>query len=103
MRLLKSFLVLIVLFSTVSSFALAGNEAVENWNTKSENKFVYKGNKKMIGATVEVFYADGALVTKQILKKKKMIIDFCEVRSGEYTIRISKDDRKKEYHFTKKL
>lgn len=57
----------------------------------------------MLGATVEVFYADGTLVTKQILKKKRMIIDFCEVRSGEYTILISKGSRKKEYHFTKTL
>lgn len=101
MRLLKSFLVLALLSS--SAFSLSAKEAVDSWNTKSANKFVFKGNKKMLGATVEVFYADGTLVTRQILKKKRMIIDFCEVRSGEYTIRISKDSKRKEYQFTKKL
>lgn len=101
MRLLKPLLVLTLLLS--SAFAVSAREAVDSWNTKSANKFIYKGNKRMIGATVEVFYADGTLVTKQVLKKKRMIIDFCEVRSGEYTIRISKDSKKKEYRFTKKL
>lgn len=101
MRLLTSFLVLTLLFG--SALNASAREAVDSWNAKAGNKFVYKGNKRMIGATVEVFYADGTLVTKQVLKKKRMIIDFCEVRSGDYTIRISKDSRKREYHFTKTL
>jgi hypothetical protein len=103
MRSLKSLLILTLLFGTVSSFAMPAGEYINSWNVKPTTRFVFKENKKMLGATVEVFYTDGTLVTRQILKKKKMIIDFCQVRSGEYTIRISKDSNKKEYRFTKKL
>ncbi len=103
MRLLKTVLILCISCFSAFSFASSPTEAISMVDAKSENIFVFKGNRKLIGATVEVFYADGTLLTKQILRKRRMIIDFCEVRSGDYTILISKGDKKKEYQYTKRL
>lgn len=56
-----------------------------------------------MGASVEVFSSEGILVTKQTLEKRKMIIDFCDVKKGDYLIRIAKGNKKKEYSFSKKI
>jgi len=46
-----------------------------------------------MGAQVEVLSADGHRVTAQRLKKRKMVIDFCDVKSRLYTIVVSKNDQ----------
>ena len=101
MRLVK--ILLLVFLVTSSAIASSKKEAVNVTDFKSTNVFSYKGNTKMIGATVEVFTAEGVLVTKQTLRKRRLHIDFGEVKSGEYTIRISKGEKLKEYQFIKKL
>jgi hypothetical protein len=103
MRLANS-LVLVFLLSCPSlASALPYQEAVSVVDAKSANVFVYKGSRKMIGAIVEVYTTEGVLMTKQILKKRRMHIDFGKVKSGEYTIRISKGEKLREYQFVKKL
>jgi len=49
---------------------------------------------------VEILYS-GDVVTTQTLFKRKMIIDFCEMKRGAYTIRISKGARTQEYQYHK--
>jgi hypothetical protein len=64
--------------------------------------FVLRTNKQLVGARVEVFYTNGSLVTAQRLEKKKMIIDFTDARLGIYTIRITKGNKTKDFHYIKK-
>lgn len=69
---------------------------------KYKNVFVFKGDKKFEGAKVEVLYANGEVVTTQTMQKRKLIIDFCDVKEGVYTIRVSKGNRMQEFHYNKK-
>lgn len=103
MRLVRFSVLVFLLGCSAFAFALPLKEAVNVTEVKSANVFAYKGSRKMIGATVEVFTSEGVLVTKQVLRKRRMHIDFGQVKSGEYTIRISKGEKRKEYQFIKKL
>ena len=70
-------------------------------NDKEKDVFVVKTEKKFIGAKVQVFNASGELLATQTLKKRKVVIDFGDVKTGSYTIRLSKDKKTKEFHFEK--
>lgn len=73
-----------------------------SWKPKKEKTlFVVKANKKLIGATVEIFEASGQRIAVQQLDKKKLIIDFANTGGGEYLIRVSKGDKKQEFQFVK--
>jgi hypothetical protein len=100
-------LALSLLLATVMSLSAAvipsrHEEVVDVVNTKYKNLFVFKAERKLIGAKVEVFSMNGDLVTAQRLHRRKMIIDFCDVKFGEYTIRITKGNEKQEFHYVKK-
>ncbi|MFN3839091.1 MAG: hypothetical protein ACK4RF_00155 [Cyclobacteriaceae bacterium] len=78
------------------------DEVVDIVNTKYKNLFVFRAERKLIGAKVEVYSMNGDLVTAQRLHRRKMIIDFCDVKFGEYTIRITKGEEKQEFYYVKK-
>lgn len=69
---------------------------------KHKHLFVFKVDKKYKGATVEVYYSNGDLVTTQKLEKRKMVINFCDTKFGEYTIRVVKGEKKQEFYYVKK-
>lgn len=69
--------------------------------SKYKNLFVFKGDKNLEGAKVEVLSENGAVITTQTMQKRKLIIDFCDVREGIYTIRVSKGNRVKEFYYNK--
>lgn len=71
-------------------------------SSKSKSLYTIKANKKFVGAQVEIIQADGNVISKQILAKRKMIIDFDDVRLGAYKIRISKGNQTREYVYEKK-
>ncbi|QOI96481.1 MAG: hypothetical protein HRU69_02820 [Flammeovirgaceae bacterium] len=101
-------LALSLLLATAMSLSAAAvipskhEEVVDIVNTKYKNLFVFKAERKLIGARVEVYSMNGDLVTAQRLHRRKMIIDFCDVKFGEYTIRITKGNEKQEFHYVKK-
>jgi hypothetical protein len=78
------------------------SQAIDIVNTKHDNLFVLRVDKELMGAQVEVLSADGNRVTAQRLKKRKMIIDFCDVKSGLYTIVVSKNDQQQKFEFVRK-
>ena len=80
----------------------APSDEISLVGSKYKNLFVFKTERKLVGAKVEVLSENGEVVTSQVLQKRKMIIDFCDVRYGTYTIRVSKDGNVKEYQYTKK-
>jgi hypothetical protein len=64
---------------------------------KHRKVFVLKTDRKLVGGTVEILSSHGNIVSSQTLLKRKMIIDFGDVKYDAYTIRISKGDRIKEF------
>ncbi len=92
-----------ILFGSVAAAqATSPDEAVDVLDSRHKNLFMFKADRKFLGASVEVYYANGDLVTSQKLEKRKMIIDFCDVKFGEYTIRLKKGKEIQEYHYVKK-
>jgi hypothetical protein len=53
--------------------------------------FYFKVAKSFIGATVEVFGAEGELKLSDKVNRHKAIIDFYEESAGKYTIVLKKD------------
>src|SRR6185369_8419666 len=65
------------------------------------NQVIVKAPRKYKGADVEVVSSTGETVTFLKLNKRKMIIDFKNVRSGSYVIKIKKEATKEEFQFIK--
>ncbi len=99
--LMRISLAVLLMSVSVISQALPLEEIV-NIPTKYKNLFVFKADKEYVGATVEVYYSNGDLVTTHKLEKRKMIIDFCDTKFGEYTIKVVKGDKKQEFYYVKK-
>jgi hypothetical protein len=96
-----SIVALIFFSSTVVAGGL-NNDEISLVGSKYKNLFVFKTERKLVGAKVEVLSENGEVVTSQVLQKRKMIIDFCDVRYGTYTIRVTKGESVKEYQYVKK-
>jgi hypothetical protein len=93
---------MLLLASTFSLMAAPATEAVDVIETRYKNLFVFKAERKYLGARVEVVSMSGDVVTAQRLHRRKMIIDFCDVKFGEYTIRIVKGDQQQVFTYVKK-
>ncbi len=70
--------------------------------TVNDNIFILKAAKKYKGADVEVVSANGTVVTSPKLLKRKLIIDFKSLQSGDYNIKVKKGTAVEEFKFTKK-
>src|SRR5690349_20292555 len=101
MKALKMSIVALIFFSS-AAVAGTGNDEINVVGSKYKNLFVFRTERQLVGAKVEVLSENGEVVTSQVLQKRKMIIDFCDVKFGTYTIRVSKGDKVKEYHYVKK-
>src|SRR6188768_2503132 len=102
MKTLIKVLVAGLLFISSTSWAARPTDEINRtMRAKHKNLFIIKTEKKFLGATVEVFLMDG-LLTSQNLQKRKMIIDFGDSKGGTYTIRLTKGNAQKEFHFIKK-
>lgn len=71
-------------------------------SAKQKNLFVFKVNKSWQGATVEVIASNGDQVSTQRLAKRKMIINFCDVKTGTYKIKITKEGHTEEFQYIRK-
>jgi len=99
---MKNLLIAVLLIISTFAFAAEPLEKVDVVYSKHQNLFVFKAHRKLMGAQVEVLSADGNRVTAQRLMKRKMIIDFCDVKSGIYTIVVSKNDLVQKYEYVRK-
>ncbi len=104
--LLAALTLLLAAVTTLSAAPLlsAGctEEAVDILNSHHPNLFIIRTERKYLGALVQVVASNGDVVTAQRLQRRKIIIDFCDVKCGEYTIRIRKGDEVLEYTYVKK-
>jgi hypothetical protein len=100
---MKKAVVILVAFLTIAATAMAGhNDEHERSNPRYKNLFVFKTDKKFLGAKVEILSAEGNVITSQNLERRKVVIDFGDVRYGTYTIRVSKGNDRQEFLFVKK-
>ena len=83
-------------------FAARNNDPVVMVPSKHKNLFVLKADRKFIGAKVEIVQLNGDVLSRQMLNRRKMIIDFGDVAEGSYVIRVSKNGRVEEFHYDKK-
>lgn len=103
MKTLVKVLVITFLFASFSTLASNPTEETGRMSPpRYKNLFVFKADKKFLGARVDILSAGGEVITSQNLEKRKVIIDFGSVRYGTYTIRVSKGSESKEYQFVKK-
>lgn len=109
MKTVAKSLVLGTLLAFTSSFSFgnavepkASLEAITVVSTHYQNLFVFKVGRAFKGASVDIFYSNGELVATKQLAKRKMVINFCDVKSGTYTIRVTKDNRVQEFQYLRK-
>lgn len=93
------FIILMGALSAISSFAATPGDAIDVVNSKHENLFVFRADRGFIGASVTIYAANGEVVTKSTLTKRKMIIDFCDVKHGAYKIVVAKGKYEEEFKF----
>lgn len=98
---MKAFLLALCLLS-LSALAAKGQQSVEVLQTKNADAFVFKIDPKFIGGEVEVVSASGDSVVKQILPKRKMKIDFRNVKSGTYTVKVKKGMLVEQFQYQKR-
>ena len=58
--------------------------------------FIFKVDRKFRGADVEVSSGNGEVITQLKMEKRKLIIDFCDVKMGAYVIKVKKGDKTQE-------
>lgn len=101
---MKILITVVVALTLITGTAHASRpgDAIVISHTKNNSLFVFKTDKKFIGARVEIYTSSGALLTSQSLHRRKMIIDFATAMKDTYTIRVVKGDAHKEYRYIKK-
>jgi len=94
-------LIAIVLALMIVTTGKAGNpeDAIIIGQTKNKGLFVYKTQRKFVGAMVEVYTSNGDLLTAQNLQKRKLIIDFGSALKDTYTIRVVKGNDIREFQY----
>jgi hypothetical protein len=105
MKTLIKILFLCVLTALLTFAAMAGPTSdggkFKLVSDKDKNLFVLKADKNLIGARVEIVQANGNVIAEQVLTRRKLVIDFHDIKKGAYTIRIAKGDRIQEFTYLK--
>jgi len=89
-------------FATAVDYKIKPVAPVKVVTTQYPNLFVFKVDREFKGATIEVYYSNGDLVYTKSLAKRKMIINFCDLKAGTYKIKITKDHHTEEFQYIKK-
>jgi hypothetical protein len=95
---IKIFPLVLMLALGTSAFA---KDSVNVIQTRHETQFVFKVNRTLLGARVEVLTEDGKQLNVQRLMKRKMIIDFADLPVGRYTIVIEKDGKSENFEYVR--
>ena len=92
------------LLSISSAFAMPSPQEadIDRAVSKHKNLFIFKVDRKFKGAQVEVSYANGEVIANLKMEKRKLIIDFCDVKFGSYVIKVMKGNNVQEFQFVKK-
>jgi hypothetical protein len=104
MKTVVKLVTLVFLLSSATAFALPIDQKAftKTISSKHQNLFVFKVDRKFKKALIEVYYGNGDLVAITAMARRKMIINFCDMKSGSYTIKVKKNNRIEEFQFVKK-
>ena len=104
MKSIVKLLTLIFFFSaaTVIASPVAIRPTSKTISSKHPDLFVFKVDRKFKKAMIEVYSSDGDLVAITALARRKMVINFREVKSGTYIIKVKKNNHVEEFQFEKK-
>jgi hypothetical protein len=98
---MKTLLAVVVAMLIITTGKAAKPEdAIIIGQTKNKSLFVYKTQRKFLGAMVEVYTSNGDLLTAQNLQKRKLIIDFGTALKDTYIIRVVKGKDVREFQYT---
>ncbi|MEQ8927596.1 MAG: hypothetical protein RLO81_17400 [Fulvivirga sp.] len=95
-----SLLITAVVFS-LSAYANKPEHTIKIVDTEYKNILKFKVDKELVGATIILSYSNGDIVTTEVLERKRLVIDFYDVKSGDYTVEIKKGDYKKDISVSK--
>lgn len=93
--------VLLLVFTFASSTLMATDKIEVLRSNQESNRLLLKMDKTLLGGTINIIYSNGDIVTKEVLKRKKLMLDLSKVKQGDYTVIISKDGQKENFHFSK--
>jgi hypothetical protein len=91
-----------LLLTSYSTLTFGSDDQMARAKDSNQNRVVIKVDREFIGGRLEVLSAAGHQVTAQRVIRRKLIVDFCDVKTGIYTIVIKKDDRTRKSEFVKK-
>ena len=103
MKAFFQFLTVVFLLSSATSFAspIAPGPLAKTVTSTQQNFFAFKVDRAFRNALVEI-YSNGDLVAVTAMSKKKMVINFSDVKSGTYTIKVKKNNRVEQFQYVKK-
>lgn len=84
MKTLSTLFIITLFFSSFSSHATGKVEVLKTDQDKSS--FLIKLDRELVGGTIDIVYSNGDVVTKEVLKRKKLLLDMSKVKEGEYTV-----------------
>jgi len=104
MKSVVKLLTLVFLLTSAAAFATPVDQksSAKAISSKHQNLFVFKVDRKFKKAMIEVYYSNGELVAVTALAKRKMVINFCDVKSGTYIIKVRKNNSVEEFQYVKK-
>ena len=93
MKTLKTLLAAILITISSNMFAeMVPADSIKHQTHSSQSELIMlRIEKDQIGSEVMVFHSSGDLVMTKTVKRKKMVIDFSEVKYGSYTVILMKD------------
>jgi len=100
LSLVKGLTLALMIFGTLA--AAKAEDATHVIDSRYKNLFVFKADRKFKDAEVKIFYSNGDLIASQKLTKRKMTINFCDVKYGTYTIVLLKGNKSEIFEYIKK-
>ena len=106
MKTLKVLLVAILVSISTNMFAnVIPSDSIKHETHSSQSELIMlRIEKDQLGSKLMVFHSSGDLVMSKTVKRKKLVIDFSEVKYGKYTVVLMKDGLELEsFIFNKEL
>lgn len=91
---MKTLSIILITFFSLTTNLFASNPGSDSVVVADSNRMdvmVLKFNKDQVGGHVVILNSNGEEVSKMIIKRKKMIIDFDKVNFGTYEIKVVKE------------
>lgn len=99
-----------ITFLTLPAFGIGKDKSREKKNAhqstiviteEPHDTFYLKVNKVMLGGKAEIYSPEGELLEVKELTQRRLTIDFFNMQSGDYTIKLVKDEIEGAFNFHK--